>query len=536
MKKFRNIIMTGCAVAALSLTSCVGDLEVTPIDPNTVLPEDVLNSQDAFNQLLAKCYQGLACSASDGPDSSPDISGVDGGYGQYIRAMFHLQCLSTDEAICCWNDQTLYDIHNLCWSTSDTFVAAAYYRVFFQVGLCNEFIRQAKATEISGFNKKDAYIAEARALRLLSYYHAIDLFGNVPFTTEENSVGSEGPEQISRADLFDWMVGEAKDLLNGSDLAAAGQNEYGRIDKGAVQMILAKLYLNAQIWSTSNANYFSECAELCKTLMKEYSLHANYADLFCADNHLCTKNTTYNGDELIFVVPQDGLNIRSYGATNYLVFANTGGDMDVASMGISSGWGGLSLTGTFVDKFTSGDARGKESNASSVDPEAMFCNLYGKDLTDDISSFTAGGYKSMKFKNINHDGTSAQYNGFVDNDFPIFRVADAYLMLAECAKRGGASASEGLEAINAVRERAHASRLADYSLQDVLDERARELYHELSRRQDLVRFGQFTTGDYLWQWKGGVKEGRAVDSHLNIYPLTSGDTNANGKLVQNPGY
>lgn len=537
MKKFRYIAMTACATLALGLSSCTGDLDVTPIDPNTVLPQDVLSSQDAFNQLLAKCYQGLASSSSSGENGGPDISGVDGGYGQYIRAMFHLQCLSTDEAICCWNDQTLYDIHNLRWSTSDTFVAAAYYRVFFQIGLCNEFIRQAKASEISGFNKKDAYIAEARALRLLSYYHAIDLFGNVPFTTENDSVGSEGPAQISRADLFDWMVAECKDLLAGKDLAEAGQTEYGRIDKGSVQMILAKLYLNAQIWSSPTANYFTECADLCKTLMSEYSLHSTYSDLFCADNHLFTKNITNNGDEIIFTVQQDGNTLRSYGVTNYIIFASTGGDMDpAAAMGISSGWGGLSLTGTFVDLFSKGDDRAKESDGLSTDVSAMFCNMYGKDLTDDISDFKAGGFKSMKFKNINHDGTPAQANGFVDTDFPIFRVADAYLMLAECAKRGGASAADGLAAINAVRERSHASRLNDYSLQDVLDERGRELYHELTRRQDLVRFGQFTSGDYLWQWKGGVKEGQAVDSHFNLYPLTSGDTNANGNLVQNPGY
>lgn len=522
MKKIFRILTTGAATLAL-LTSCVGDLNVTPIDPNVVLPGDVLDSQEAYNKLLAKVYQGLACSASDGPDSSPDISGVDGGYGQYLRAMFHLQCLSTDEAVCCWNDQTLYDIHNLCWSTSDIFVAAAYYRVFFQIGLANEFIRQAKATTIEGFDKRAQYIAEARALRLLSYYHAIDLFGNVPFFTEENSVGSEAPKQISRADLWSWMVDECKELLDGTDLAEAGQTEYGRIDKGSVQMILAKLYLNAQVWKAADANYFAECAELCKTITSEYGLHDKYADLFCADNHLCTKNTTYNGDEIIFAVPQDGISIRSYGATNYVIFASTGGDMDVATVGISSGWGGLSVTPQHVDKFGEGDVR------------ARFYTAYGKDIPV-ISEFTGGGYKSTKFTNINHDGSAAQANGFVDTDFPIFRAADAYLMLAECAKRGGASEAEGLEALNKVRERAGINTVASYNLQDVLDERARELAFELVRRQDLVRFGQFTTDEYLWQWKGGVYEGKAVDSKYNLYPLTSGDTNANGNLIQNEGY
>ena len=524
MKRINRIFMAGAAAVALSLSSCVGDLNVTPIDPNIQLPRDVLNSQEAYNQLLAKVYQGLACSSSYGQDGSPDISGVDGGYGQYLRAMFHLQCLSTDEAVCCWNDQTLYDIHNLCWSTSDTFVAAAYYRVFFQIGLANEFIRQAKASTIDGFDMKAQYIAEARALRLLSYYHAIDLFGNVPFTTEENSVGSEGPQQKSRADLWDWMVTECQNLLSAeSALPAAGKTEYGRIDKGAVKMILAKLYLNAQVWKDPSADFFADCAKLCKELMSEYSLHAVYADLFCADNHLCTRNTTYNGDEIIFAVPQDGINICSYGATNYIIFASTGGDMDVSTVGISSGWGGLSVTPQHVDKFGASDVR------------AMFYTAYGKEIPV-ISEFTSGGYKSTKFKNINHDGTAAQAAGFVDTDFPIFRVADAMLMLAECAKRGGASDAEGLEAINAVRARAGIELLSSYTLQDVLDERARELAFELVRRQDLVRFGQFTTADYLWAWKGGVIEGKAVDSKYNLYPLTSGDANANGNLQQNEGY
>lgn len=516
--------MAGAVAATLSLNSCVGDLNVTPIDPNTVLPSDVLNSQEAYNQLLAKVYQGLACSSSYGQDGDPDIFGVDGGYGQYIRAMFHLQCLSTDEAVCCWNDQTLYDIHNLCWSTSDVFVAAAYYRVFFQVGLANEFIRQAKASTIEGFTKKEQYIAEARALRLLSYYHAIDLFGNVPFSTEDDSVGSVGPQQKSRADLWDWMVAECQELLeSGSALPAAGKTEYGRIDQGSVQMILAKLYLNAQVWKEPNANYFADCAALCKSLMNEYTLHGTYADLFCADNHLFTKNTTYNGDEIIFVVPQDGINICSYGATNYIIFAFTGGDMDVATVGISSGWGGLSVTPEHADKFSDMDVRG------------MFYKEYGKDITV-LADFKSGGYKSTKFKNINHDGSAAQAAGFVDTDFPVFRVADAYLMLAECAKRGGASDSEGLAAINAIRERAGVGQYTSYTLQDVLDERARELAFELVRRQDLVRFNQFTTADYLWQWKGGVKEGKAVDSKYNLYPLASSDLNANNKLEQNEGY
>lgn len=525
MKKVFSIF--AIAAALFSAASCVQDLTIKPseLDPSIKLPEQVLNTPEAFNQLLAKCYQGLACSGSDGQDGGPDISGVDGGYSQYIRAMFNMQCLPTDEAVCCWNDQTIADLHNLCWSTSDVFVLSAYYRIFFQVGLCNEFIRQAGRSNLA---LPASWIAEARALRLLSYYHAIDLFGNVPFFTEENSVGSEGPAQITRAALWDWLEKEAIALTSAeSALSLPGEAEYGRIDQGAVKMILAKLYLNAQIWKDPQANYFQKCGELCVELIHTYTvgdkLTTPYADLFSADNHLCVASTTYGPkNEIIFAVPQDGINIRSYGATNYIIFASTGGDMDAAGqMGISSGWAGLSLTKAFTSKFEAGDAR------------AMFFKGHGQEIKD-ISDFKAGGYKSMKFRNINHDGTPAQEAGFVDTDFPVFRVADAFLMAAECQVRG-ASGITGTVYLNEVRERAGLPGTS-LTLDNILDERAREFYHELSRRQDLVRFGKFTTSDYLWDYKGGVAEGRAVDAHFNLYPLCSSDVNANSKLQQNPGY
>lgn len=527
--KFMAIALSALLIAGLS-SSCVKDLDVTPIDPNTVLPEDVLNSQEAFNQLLAKCYQGYCSSSSAGPDAGPDIDGVDGGYGQYIRALMHLEELSSDVCMCCWNDQTLFDIHNLQWSTSDTFVAAMYYRIFFQVGLCNEFIRQANATKISGFTKKDNFIAEARALRLFSYYHGIDMFGNVPFTTEESSVGSQSPEMKERADLFDWMVEEAKDLINGNDLAEPGMNEYGRIDKGAVMMILAKLYLNAKVWKGSEM--YADCATVCEKIIASYPLHPVYSDLFCADNHLCTNNTTYHGDEIIFVTPQDGNDLRSYGSTNYLVFASTFSvdgnpdrTMDAAGMGISSGWSGLSLTGTFTSKFEDGDSR------------ALFFKGGFEQYIDEIrdASGASNGWKSMKYINVNHDGSAAKANGFVDIDFPVFRSADAYLMYAECAARGAADQNKGQSYLNAVHNRAGVGNLT-LSLDNIIDERGRELYLEGFRRQDLIRFGLFTSSSYLWEFKGGEAAGKGVDEYRNLYPIPSADLNANGNLKQNIGY
>ncbi len=510
-------------VFALGFSSCVNDLDVTPIDPNVQLPQDVLKDEAAFEALLAKCYQGLACSSSDGANGGPDINGVDGGFGQYLRAYFNLQCLTTDEATCCWNDTGLPDMHNMNWQASNQFIVAMYYRIFYQVSLCNELIRQVNANPAGvEFKNKGALIAEARALRALSYYHAIDMFGNVPFATENDSVGSTGPRQINRADLFAYIEKECKELLEGNDLAAEGTNVYGRCDKGFVKMILAKLYLNAEVYVGQDR--YADCAAICEDLVGKYNLHTNFAELFCADNHLQTANSTFGANnEIIFAVPHDGINTTSYGGTNFLIFAGTGGDMNAAAAGISSGWGGLSVTKQVSERYAEGDVR------------AMFFTDYGTEIVD-IFTFTSGGYKSIKFTNVNHDGSAASASGHVDTDWPLFRVADAHLMLAECAARGKADNDKGLASLNAVRERAGLDKVTSFTAQDVLDERSREFLWEGHRRTDLVRYGQFTTDSYVWEYKGSVKEGAAVADHRNLFPLPPADVNANGNLKQNAGY
>ena len=523
MKNIKVLMLAVAGVFALGFSSCVNDLDVTPIDPNVQLPQDVLKDEAAFEALLAKCYQGLACSSSDGANGGPDISGVDGGFGQYLRAYFNLQCLTTDEATCCWNDTGLPDMHNMNWQASNQFIVAMYYRIFYQVSLCNELIRQVNNNPAGiEFQHKGALIAEARALRALSYYHAIDLFGNVPFATENDSVGSEGPRQINRADLFAWVEKECKELLEGNDLAAEGTNVYGRCDKGFVKMILAKLYLNAEVYVGQDR--YADCAAICEDLVGKYNLHANFAELFCADNHLWSANSTFGANnEIIFAVPHDGINTTSYGGTNFLIFAGTGGDMNAAAAGISSGWGGLSVTKQVAERYAEGDAR------------AMFFTDYGTEIVD-IFTFTSGGYKSVKFTNVNHDGSAASATGHVDTDWPLFRVADAHLMLAECAARGKADNGKGLASLNAVRERAGLDKVTSFTAQDVLDERSREFLWEGCRRSDLVRFGQFTTDSYVWEYKGSVKEGQAVADHRNLFPLPPADVNANSNLKQNAGY
>jgi hypothetical protein len=287
-------------------------------------------------------------------------------------------------------------------------------------------------------------------------------------------------------------------------------------------MILAKLYLNAEVYVGQDR--YADCAAICEDLVGKYNLHTNFAELFCADNHLQTANSTFGANnEIIFAVPHDGINTTSYGGTNFLIFAGTGGDMNAAAAGISSGWGGLSVTKQVAERYSADDVR------------AMFFTDYGTEIVD-IFTFTSGGYKSVKFTNVNHDGSAASATGHVDTDWPLFRVADAHLMLAECAARGKADNAKGLASLNAVRERAGLAAVSSFTAQDVLDERSRELMWEGSRRTDLVRFGQFTTDAYLWEYKGSLKDGQAVAEHRNLFPLPPADVNANANLTQNAGY
>ncbi len=516
MKTLKYIL--GALVLAAGMSSCVGDLNVTPLDPALNTADKALQTEDDYFALLAQCYTGFATSGFKGPNGDNAISGVDGGFSQYYRGRYHLNGLTTDEAVCGWNDQTLQDLHGLNWTTSDVFVAAFYYRIAYQISACNEFIRQADKATID-LPKKDQWIAEARALRALCWLDAIDNYGGFPFADETNSVGSTAPEYRDRKALCEYLENECKELLDGSALYDYGQGEYGRVNKGMVAMILAKLYLNSEVY-TGTARY-ADCAAVLKNLEGKYKLHTNvhgtganaYQELFLADNDRCT-------DELIFVVEQNGTQTASYGATNYLIFASTGDTMDPAAVGISSGWGGIRTTPEFYGMFDAADQRElfwEEGHTLSI---------------DDISTFS-NGIGFQKFKNVNSDGSAASDKGFVDVDFPVFRYADALLMLAECELNGVSCG--GKAAFDAVRARAGMPAI-ELNAENLLQERGRELYLEGWRRSDLVRFGKFTSDSFVWQWKGGVKDGQGCPAHMAIFPIPDSDRYANPNLVQNDGY
>ncbi len=526
MKKINKISVVFFLLGiGFTFTSCLKDLDQEPVIEIT--SAKIYKDPANYIKVLAKLYSGLATSGQQGPSGKADLAGLDEGFSQYTRLYWKMQELPTDEAVIGWKDGSLSDFHTMIWTPSNEFVRTFFARAYYQITLCNEFIRETTDAKVKergvgaalGENLKN-YRAEARFLRALSYYHALDLYGNVPFVTEDDIPGAFFPKQTDRATLFAYIERELQ-AIDADLLAPRGQ--YGRADKAAAWSLLAKMYLNAEVYIGQKK--YTEAATYAKKVIDAgYALDDKYEYVFLADND--------KSKEIIFGIQSDGLNTRTWGATTFLVHAPIGGTMKAVEFGVKDGWGGLRTTKAFVNKFSQNDIDGKGDKRASFHTD-------GKTLeVEDISSFKSG-YGIKKFKNLTRDGKTGSDNTHPDTDFPMFRLADMYLTYAESVLRGGAGdKATALKYVNDIRKRANADEVIDQklTLDFILDERARELYWEGHRRTDLIRFGKFTSGSYVWDWKGNTKNGKEVESYLSLYPISADDLTANSNLKQNPGY
>jgi len=302
-------------------------------------------------------------------------------------------------------------------------------------------------------------------------------------------------------------------------------NEYGRVDKACVWMLLARLYLNAEVYGAGDK--YTDAVTYSNKVITEggYELEDTYAHMFMADNN------TAKG--IIFALQYDGVTTQTYGGTTFLVAAQIGGSMQgLTDFGSTEAWWGLRVKPQFYDKFPTDNS----------DSRKMFYTAgQTKEMTN-LFDFT-NGFASTKWKNKTSAGVNGKSTKFPDTDLPIFRLADAYLMYAEAVLRGGTGGTltNALGYVNAIREKAYGGTAGDIdasqlNLDFILDERGRELWFEGYRRTDLIRFGKFTGGDYLWSWKGGILAGKAIDAKYNLYPIPDADRTANPNLLQNDGY
>lgn len=513
--------------ASLLVFGCTKDLNQNPTNGETA--DAVYSTFEGYTQSFAKIYGSFAMTGNNGSGSG-DIQGIDPGTSDFFRLFWGAQELSTDEAVVGWGDAGIQDFHNMNWSANNPFLTGLYYRCMYQITLANDFIRQSEPDKVSGrgISGDDAtkiarYSAEARFLRAYQYWVLMDLFGNPPFITDKEAIGSL-PVQISRSDLFAWVEKELKEIE--PLLAAPRTNEYGRADQAADWALLARMYLNAEVY-TGSPRYTDAITYSQKVIDAGYSLVPDYRWLMLADNNL-------NTSEFILTINYDGLKTQGFGGTTFLTHASVGGKMSGNDYGIGGGWGGIRTTSKLVSLFP--DANG------STDQRAEFFTD-GQNLEiNNISQFEDG-YAVTKYRNKTRDGGNGQSLDFSDIDMPIFRLGEMYLVYAEAVLRSNSEANKttALGYINKLRERAYGDAsgnvtIASLTLPFILDERGRELYWEGYRRTDLIRYGYFTSGSYLWPWKGGVKSGSGVPSFRNLYPLPTKDISVNGNLDQNPGY
>ena len=533
MKSFIYKCFIGGSVAlSMTLSSCLGDLDLKPIDDNVIQLSDFKDNPQYYTQLLAKVYAGLAVSGQEGPAGNPDIQGFDEGQAQYLRAYWNLQELPTDEAVLGWNDAGLPELSMSTWSAANGFVYVMYSRVFFQIALCNDFLRNTTPTALAANDVPEdvaaqiqTYRAEARVLRALSYWHAIDLFGAVSFVTEENKI-MEAPKQKSRAEIYQFILDE----LNAVEESIPLQPQYGRVGRDAVNMIRAKLYLNAAVYT--GTPQYGLCAAECEKIIARHNTGTNhglaetYKYLFGGDNDRYARGG--NESEILMTVPFDSDSIRSYGGTMYLTVGSYGGKISARNYGVNDAWAGPRSTSTLVLSFSPQDER-----------YAFFSE--GASINNTNLSTYQDGYSVVKFTNLlstDWGNTAGRTESYPDTDFPLFRLADAYLMYAECAYRGAADRETGRTYMNYLRDRAGMPQydsVDDITLDEILQERMRELYWEGHRRTDLIRFGKYTKGNN-WDWKNGVRLGADVDDKYNLFPIPESELTNNPTLVQNDGY
>ncbi len=543
MKKTINNILKITLFAVLFFQiSCVNDLDVTPIDPNV----DQTFSQD---EVFAKVYASFSHTGQEGPAGKGDIDGLDEGRFSLVRSLWNCYELSTDEAICSWGDAEVADLNKNSWTPSNQATYAVYARLYFVITVSNHFLEETVDKTDENTTKQRA---EVRFLRALAYYYLLDAFGNVPFT---DKVSVEAPKQIMRKDLFLWIENELKTIE--PDMFEPRTGPYYRVDKAANWLLLARLYLNGEVYTTVPASegvtavagqsYWNEAAIYSSKVIKSaYMLSPVFKHLFMGDNAGVIDGSTVNlaSQEIIFPFAADGVKTSSWGTSLFLIASTHTEGMQ--SWGTSEGWGGNRLRPTVTKTFFPGTILVSDKKdlttgltSSYKDERALIYGFTDRTLSiPNIGKFKEG-YSAIKFSNVRADGGTTHDPKYVDMDYPFMRKAEAYLIYAEAVLRGGAKVEnyEALAAMNELRTRAKAKVYTTVVLDDVLKERLREFFMEGHRRTDLIRFNKFggATG-YTWEWKGGEQAGKDFPVEYNLFPIPTNDLNANPNLDQNPGY
>lgn len=546
MKTTMKHIAWIAAGASMLFTACIGDLDTLPLNPSDSTSETVYGTNESgYVAGLTKLY---FCFVSN---ETTDLQVSDAGASELTRAFWTVQEVTSDACKCAWeNDAWVRAMNTNTWSDADNDATyAVYVRTLQGIAYTNEYLRQTASDRLSDRGvsselaaKIQGFRAEARFLRAYFYWMALDVFGEVPFTTENSPFGGGvNPKQASRKDVFDYCITELTELAADDSAMPAARSNYPRADKGAVLGLLARMYLNAEVYT--GTPMWQEAKDACERIFTMgYSLCPNYADLFRGDNG-------ENPDvlnEVIFGVAYDAEQTQSYGGTSYLTLASIAAT-DVSSTqminGVNNGWGGIRVPYEYVEKYF--NVRNADYTTGTYDVndkrgEMFYIKGRSESMEDALYVFL-NGWSCLKFNNIPHDMdndsflATAASKAYSDIDFPMIRLGEIYLIYAEACMNLG-QANTAMPKLRELSERAGVQAPTSITADYLLEERARELMWEGHRRTDLIRYGKFTSSSFLWTYKGGSFSGQGFDDHMKIFAIPASELAANPELHQNPGY
>lgn len=553
------------ALVGLVFTACVQDLNTKPIDPN---------SSTSFNQdrMFTKCYACLAVIGQSEPGGDSDVEDLDAGTSGFYRMIWYCNDLPSDEAWWIWKDPEQPEVlQTATWTGETKAIPGIYTRLNLDVKYCNHYLTYA-----SHETDEEKYrYAEVRFIRALHYYHLMDMFLYAPLITTESN---EFPHFYPRHKIYEWLVTELKDLI--VELPAQRINKY-RVGKAAAQLLLARIYLNADVynkynpeWTANQTQTWQDAYDVATATIEDNRgihelvtekvvtdsgfVYSAYQRLFMGDNH---RDDVIK--ESLLQIYQDGLYSQSYASTLYLIAGPRIAGLN--AWGIESEWHALRTSPTMVDKFLK-PMNIDRSTAEEIvldefkmparlhDDRAILCSdsmstgypfllTGGKgSLTDPATTDFFDCWGGMKFTGVYSSAalpklSPRQSTSWPDTDIPFFRLAEAYMIQAEALFRLGRT-GEALNIINnTIRARANADPLPSLDEETLLDEWSREFWFEGRRRIDLIRFDRFFGKDadkYRFNWEGrlGKKDGQQfytanTSEYLNWFPVPTIDKRAN---------
>lgn len=546
MKRNMKHIAWIAAGASMLFTACIGDLDTLPLNPSDSTSETVYGADESgYIAGLTKLYFNFVS------NETTDLQVSDAGASELVRAFWTVQEVTSDACKCAWeNDAWVRAMNTNTWSDADNDATyAVYVRTLQGIAYTNEYLRQTASDRLSDRGvsselaaKIQGFRAEARFLRAYFYWMALDVFGDVPFTTENSPFGGGvNPKQASRKDVFDYCISELTALAADDSPMPAARSNYPRADKGAVLGLLARMYLNAEVYT--GTPMWQEAKDACEDIFTMgYSLCPEYADLFRGDNGENPEAL----NEVLFGISYDAEQTQSYGGTSYLTLAAIAAT-DVSSTqminGVNNGWGGIRVPYEYVEKYF--NVRNADYSAGTYDVNdkrgRMFYIKGRSESMDGALYVFLNGWSCLKFNNIPHNMDQDSYletaasKAYSDIDFPMIRLGEIYLIYAEACMNLG-QANTALPKVQELAARTGVTAPTSITQEWLIEERARELMWEGHRRTDLIRYGKFTSSSFLWTYKGGSFSGQGFDDHMKIFAIPASELASNPELHQNPGY